>query len=157
MMPAGVHEFASDLPEQISIWTTNVYVLGGIAFQYTMRFIDGENDRGIYVCPTTTETGRDGEQMFILFSEGYWYVCEGNLHVQRNRVRSVKLASVPEQISGNPSGTPGKSTFAATTHLAASTQMASGLLANGLVRCGAKPRRQLSLHEQLTEWQCFSS
>ena len=77
MMPAGVHEFASDLPEQISIWTTNVYVLGGIAFQYTMRFIDGENDRGIYVCPTTTETGRDGEQMFILFSEGYWYVCEG--------------------------------------------------------------------------------
>ena len=89
--------------------------------------------------------------------KGTGMFAKENLHVQRNRVRSVKLASVPEQISGNPSGTPGKSTFAATTHLAASTQMASGLLANGLVRCGAKPRRQLSLHEQLTEWQCFSS
>ena len=77
--------------------------------------------------------------------------------MSRTSLRSVKLASVPQQISGNPSGAPGKSTVAATTHLAASTQMASGLLANGLVRCGAKPRRQLSLHEQLTEWQCFSS
>ena len=84
-------------------------------------------------------------------------LAKENLNVQRTTLRSVKLASVPQQISGNPSGTPGKSTVAATTHLAASTQMASGLLANVVVRCGAKPSEQLSLLEQLIQLQCQSS
>ncbi len=76
MLPAGVHELASGLPKQISIGTTKAFK-NGYAFHYTMKSIAGANDRGVYVCPTTTETGRDGEQMFILFSEGYWYACEG--------------------------------------------------------------------------------
>ena len=78
MMPAGVHEFVSNLPEQISIGTRKAWKDDNV-FRYTMKSIAGANDRGVYVCPTTTETGRDGEQMFILFSDGHWYACEGTL------------------------------------------------------------------------------
>ena len=84
MMPAGVHELASDLPKQISIGTAKAFK-DGYAFHYTMTFIEGANDRGVYVCPTTTETGREGEQMFILFSEGYWYACEGKFACPENQ------------------------------------------------------------------------
>ena len=84
MMPAGVHELASGLPKQISIGTTKAFK-NGYAFHYTMKSIAGANDRGVYVSPTTTETGRDGEQMFILFSEGYWYACEGKFACPENQ------------------------------------------------------------------------
>ena len=76
MLVAGAHELASGLPKQISIGTANAFK-DGYAFHYTMTFIEGANDKGVYVCPSTTETGRDGEQMFILFAEGYWHACEG--------------------------------------------------------------------------------
>ena len=108
MMPAGVHELASGLPKQISIGTTKAFK-DGRAFHYTMKFIEGANDKGVHVCPSITETGRDGEQMFTLFAEGYWHACEGkNLQMQRTCLRSVKPASVPQQISGMPIGTLGK-------------------------------------------------
>ena len=83
MLVAGVHELASGLPKQISIGTANAFK-DGYAFHCTMTFIEGANDKGAYTCPSTTETGRDGEQMFILFAEGYWHACEGKLAEAEN-------------------------------------------------------------------------
>jgi len=75
--------------------------------------------------------------MFILCSEGYWYACEGTF--EENVANPFEIRQACFQISGMPIGTLGKGTVAATRNLAAITQMASGLMANGVVRCGAQP------------------
>ena len=80
---------SGDPPGQNAIGTSTVFkkkypfknVLQKVGYQRSVY--------GLCLCQNTTETGRDGEKMFILGQGHWWYACEGTTAEGRAQIRQA--------------------------------------------------------------------